>query len=148
MKGIVSAFIAGALFTVGLSLGGMTDPAKVTAFLDVAGAWDPSLAGVMIGALAVYAPLQRLIRRRPAPLFAASFSPLSKTRIEGTLILGSALFGIGWGLSGYCPGPALTSLGTGAGEAVLFVASMFAGIAVHELVVGKRAERRPGVEAA
>ena len=138
MKAALGAFAAGVLFAAGLAIGGMTDPAKVTAFLDVAGKWDPSLAFVMVGALAVYAPLQRLIRRRPKPLLGGAFSPLAKTRVDAPLLLGSAMFGAGWGLSGYCPGPALTSIGTGGRELLVFVAAMLAGIAVHDLFVRAR----------
>lgn len=140
MKLVASAFLAGLLFAVGLSLSGMADPSKVLGFLDVAGAWDPSLAFVMGGALSVYAPLHFLIRRRKAPLFAPEFLPLTKFRIDAPLLAGSVLFGVGWGLSGYCPGPALTNLSTGAPEVLLFVAAMLAGFLLH----GFASRRIPG----
>lgn len=134
MKPVISALIAGLLFAAGLGISGMANPAKVLGFLDVAGAWDPSLMFVMVGALAVYAPSSRLIRRRAAPLFAPFFAPLAKTRVDPPLIIGSSLFGIGWGLSGYCPGPALTNVTTGASEVLLFVGAMIVGFVAHDRV--------------
>jgi uncharacterized membrane protein YedE/YeeE len=88
---------------------------------------------VMVGALAVFAPANHLIRRRASPVFAPVFAPLSKVKIDAPLVGGSVLFGIGWGLSGYCPGPALTNVGTGATEVLLFVAAMIAGFLLHGL---------------
>lgn len=116
------AFAAGLLFAIGLALGGMVDPAKVLGFLDVAGEWDPSLLFVMLGAIAAYAPLRALIVRKsgtkqPPP------SP-----IDRRLLLGAALFGIGWGLVGYCPGPAIVSLASLHETAVTAALAMFAGM--------------------
>lgn len=128
MKAVWTAGIAGLLFALGLGLGGMTQPSRVLGFLDVAGPWDPSLAFVMAGALGVHAILQRLIRRRKAPVLAASFPAISKTRVDGRLVTGAALFGVGWGLVGYCPGPAFTALATGGREVVLFTLSMLGGM--------------------
>ncbi|MEO7730683.1 MAG: DUF6691 family protein [Kofleriaceae bacterium] len=130
MKTFVLAAIAGALFAVGLVVGGMTIPAKITAFLDLRGAWDPSLAFVMAGAIAVHAPLRAIIRRRSRPLLADRFHDPSARAIDLRLVGGAALFGIGWGVSGYCPGPALVSLGSGASGALVFVATMIGGIAL------------------
>jgi uncharacterized membrane protein YedE/YeeE len=130
----IVAVIAGAIFAVGLAIGGMTIPSKITAFLDVGGAWDPALAFVMAGALAVYAPLSRVIRRRPAPVLDARFHVPAPAAIDARLIGGAMIFGVGWGLSGYCPGPALVSLGGGGGGALVFVAAMVVGI-----VFGRRA---------
>jgi uncharacterized membrane protein YedE/YeeE len=118
---------SGVLFGVGLALGGMTRPAKVLAFLDVTGAWDPSLAFVMLGAIAVFAPLYRLIRRK-RPLFASEFVVAPTTPIDAKLIAGAALFGIGWGAVGFCPGPALVSAGSGAPAALVFGACMLGGM--------------------
>ncbi|MBN1207158.1 MAG: YeeE/YedE family protein [Myxococcaceae bacterium] len=128
MSSLLTAGVAGLLFALGLGLGGMTEPARVQAFLDVAGAWDPTLAFVMGGALAVHAPLSWLIRRRRAPVLAPAFPVISQTRVDKRLLSGAALFGAGWGLAGYCPGPALTSLASESGLVVLFVSSMFGGM--------------------
>jgi hypothetical protein len=130
MKAFVFAAIAGAIFALGLAVGGMTSPAKVIAFLDVGGAWDAQLGFVMLGAIAVYAPLLRIIQRRPAPLAATRFHWPTVRAIDLRLVGGAALFGIGWGLSGYCPGPALSSLLGGGTSALVFVAAMIGGIAV------------------
>jgi uncharacterized membrane protein YedE/YeeE len=126
------AFVAGLLFAVGLALAGMTQPGKVIGFLDVAGAWDPSLAFVMIGAIAVYFIATRLVKRRSAPLAGGGFHLPTRRDLEPNLLIGAGLFGIGWGLAGYCPGPGITSLGTGALPALTFVASMAVGMLLHE----------------
>ncbi len=123
------AFVAGMLFAVGLGLGGMTQPAKVLAFLDVAGRWDPSLAFVLVGAIAVHAPLARAVFRRGAPFLAPDFKVPTRRDLDAPLLAGAAIFGIGWGLAGYCPGPALVSLVAGS-DVVVFVAAMIAGMTV------------------
>ena len=128
MNALWTAAAAGLLFSLGLGLGGMTDPSRVQGFLDFTGAWNPSLAFVMAGAIAVHAPLSWLIRRRKAPVLAPAFPATSKTGVDGRLLAGAALFGVGWGLSGYCPGPALVSLSSGVGQVTLFVLSMFGGM--------------------
>jgi uncharacterized membrane protein YedE/YeeE len=110
----------------------MTDPAKVLAFLDLAGRWDPSLALVMIGAIAVTMPAYLWTRRRRTPVLAREFDLPSATRIDRPLMLGSLLFGAGWGLAGLCPGPTLVLAGSGRGQAVVFVLAMLAGMAVFE----------------
>ncbi|NTX17840.1 YeeE/YedE family protein [Myxococcus sp. CA051A] len=122
------AGVAGLLFALGLGLGGMTDPAKVVGFLDVAGSWNPSLAFVMAGALGTYALLRRLILRRARPVLADRFPAPPQADVDGRLVAGSALFGIGWGLSGYCPGPALVSLPVGGTTVLLFVGAMLVGM--------------------
>lgn len=127
-KAVLSAAIAGGLFALGLAISGMTEPAKVTAFLDVTGAWDPSLAFVMAAAIAVHLPLVRIARQRHAPLFDAKFHWPKAHGIDARLLLGSAMFGVGWGLSGYCPGPALTSLVAGGSSVLAFVGAMLAGL--------------------
>lgn len=120
-----SALLVGLLFGVGLCLSGMTLPTKVTGFLDVAGAWNPSLAFVMAGAIGVGFFGFRRARARLSP---------PSHRIDGSLVVGSVIFGIGWGLVGYCPGPALTALVSFAPEAWVFVAAMIAGTVLHRLV--------------
>ena len=124
----LTAFIAGLLFAAGLGLGGMTQPAKVFGFLDIAGSWDPSLAFVMLGAIAVHATAVRRILRRPAPLFAVRFALPTRRDIDARLVVGAALFGAGWGLVGYCPGPAVAALGGGVPAAAVFVPAMVAGM--------------------
>lgn len=133
MKGLVWGGFAGALFGVGLAISGMTQPAKVLGFLDVTGAWDASLAFVMAGAVAVYAVAFRLIRRRGAPLFERELHLPTQRHVDGKLLAGAALFGVGWGLGGFCPGPALVSLGAMAPHAVVFVLAMTAGMLLQHL---------------
>jgi uncharacterized membrane protein YedE/YeeE len=120
----ITAFIAGLVFALGLALGGMTDPRKVIAFLDITGDWDPSLAFVMGGAIAVYAPLFRRITRRPAPRLERAFHLPTRRDLDAPLVVGAVLFGIGWGLGGFCPGPALVSTMSFDAGAVVFTASM------------------------
>lgn len=115
-------FLSGAVFAVGLALSGMTDPGKVLAFLDVGGAWDPTLAFVMGGAVGTHALGSFLLRRRGPP------SSAPKRSVDAQLIAGAALFGLGWGMSGYCPGPALVTAAYGRAEALELLASMVAGM--------------------
>lgn len=126
-------FSSGLLFAFGLALGGMLDPARVIGFLDVFGSWDPSLAFVMAGAVGVNMMAYRWIRRRARPLFAETFALPIACAIDRRLVVGSAVFGVGWALSGYCPGPALTNLATGSATAIGFVIAMAAGMAVGQL---------------
>ncbi len=128
------AFFSGLLFALGLGLSGMTQPAKVLAFLDIGGAWDPSLAMVMIGAIAVHATSYRIITRRPSPLLGGHFGLPSSTQLDAKLLGGAALFGVGWGIAGYCPGPALTAIGGGSAAALTFVPAMLGGMFVHSLI--------------
>lgn len=123
----VSALVSGLLFGAGLLVSGMTTPAKVIAFLDPFGAWDPSLAFVMGGAIGVHALAYRWIRRRPVPVIAERFETPAKRSIDGRLLGGAALFGIGWGLGGYCPGPSLVALATLAPGVFVFVLGLVAG---------------------
>ena len=127
MKKIAIALISGIIFGLGLSLSQMINPNKVIGFLDIAGDWDPSLAFVMIGALTVTFISFRLILKRPEPLFEEAFHVSKRTQIDKALLGGSAIFGIGWGMSGYCPGPAVASLGLGSIEAIVMVISIYAG---------------------
>jgi uncharacterized membrane protein YedE/YeeE len=131
---IFCAALSGILFGLGLAVSGMANPAKVLAFLDVAGAWDPTLAFVMMGALAVTTPGFHLVLKRSGPWFAGRFALPVKTDLEPRLILGAALFGVGWGLAGLCPGPAITALVTGHGGVYLFVAAMLAGALFHDSI--------------
>ncbi len=128
MKNTGVAFVAGLIFGLGLMVAGMTQPAKVIAFLDVTGDWDPSLAFVMVGAIAVHFVAYKLVPRLGNPLGAATFAIPTNTRVDRRLLTGAVLFGLGWGLGGYCPGPALTSLATGTVEALVFAAAMLAGM--------------------
>lgn len=127
MKRIASASAAGLLFGLGLAISGMTNPDKVLDFLDVAGDWDPSLAVVMGAALAISVPAFAGLRRRGRSFSGAALPEPPSVRLDARLLVGSALFGIGWGIAGYCPGPALANLAHGSGEAVLFVAALLAG---------------------
>ncbi|WP_163997478.1 DUF6691 family protein [Pyxidicoccus caerfyrddinensis] len=138
MRPSISAFLSGLIFALGLGLSGMTDPANVLGFLDVAGAWDFRLAFVMGGAIAVHAALRPLIHRRERPLFAAKFPTLSASKLDAKLLVGAALFGVGWGLGGYCPGPALTSLASGASQVLVFVPAMVAGMYLAQVLQARR----------
>jgi uncharacterized membrane protein YedE/YeeE len=129
---VLVAFLAGFIFGVGLVVSQMVDPAKVLGFLDVAGAWDPSLALVMVGALAVTALGYRVAFRHGQPLAAERFQLPTRTEIDPPLVVGAALFGLGWGTAGYCPGPAIASLAFGQAEIVVFVLAMLAGMAAHQ----------------
>jgi len=133
MKRVVIALLAGALFGLGLAISGMTDPDKVLNFLDIAGRWDPSLALVMGGALLVSVPGFALARKRGDCACGDALPAPASQRIDTRLIAGSALFGIGWGIAGYCPGPALANLAHG-GEAVAFVVAMLAGSQLARLL--------------
>ena len=132
MRPLFTSFVSGLLFGAGLTVSQMVNPEKVVGFLDFAGNWDPSLALVMAAALAVTALLYRWTLRRRAPLCAAEFHVPAARRVDRRLIGGSALFGIGWGLAGFCPGPAIASLSYGMVEPALFVASMLFGMALWE----------------
>lgn len=127
MRVALGALLSGAVFGVGLVIAGMTDPRKVLAFLDLAGPWDPSLAFVLGGAVLVAALAYALAARRSAPVFGDRFHRPGATRIDRGLVIGAALFGVGWGISGYCPGPAIATLAFGNREAWVFVPAMLAG---------------------
>ncbi len=124
----VSGLLAGFTFGIGLLLSGMADPAKVQNFLDLFGTWDPSLAFVMGGAIAVTFPGFRLITRNSGPVFDVKFHLPSRTDLDARLLTGAAIFGIGWGLGGFCPGPALTALPLAATGTISFVPAMFLGM--------------------
>lgn len=138
MRGNIAAFAAGILFAVGLALGGMTQPAKIIAFVDFFGAWDPSLMAVMGGAILIYAPLYRLVVRRGLPLFASRFVLPTRNDIDPRLIAGAALFGAGWGLAGYCPGPGIASLAAGVPGSLTFVLAMLTGMLLFQVLPMQR----------
>ena len=124
----VAALASGLIFGLGLAMSGMLDPARSSGFLDFAGAWDPSLAFVLGGAVFVSMAGTRLAGRMPRPALAAKFDIPASRRIDGRLIAGSALFGTGWGLAGFCPGPALATVPLGVPMALVFVAAMLVGM--------------------
>ena len=134
MSLIVSAFASGLLFGVGLIISEMVNPAKVLAFLDIFGNWDPSLAFVMAGAVAVSALGYFIAQRRGTPVLAPRLEIPTRRDLDPRLIGGAALFGIGWGLVGLCPGPALTALTFGPWQVLVFVVAMIAGMALFRLV--------------
>lgn len=142
--------LAGVLFAVGLGLAGMTQPTKVVGFLDVAGDWDPSLGFVMVGGILTHMALYRFIVRRPSPLMAGAFQIPSRRDITGRLIVGSAMFGVGWAMAGFCPGPGLVSAGAGASSALLFLGSMVGGMLLFKVAnpLLTRAFERPSADPA
>ena len=135
---ILMALITGLVFGIGLIVAGMTNPAKVLGFLDLAGRWDPSLALVMAGAILVALPAFRIAARRRQSLLGEPMHLPTATRIDRRLVLGSLAFGAGWGLAGFCPGPALASLATGAVQPLIFCAAMLAGMGIFELIERRR----------
>ena len=136
--GLVYGFASGLVFGLGLILAGMTQPLKVKGFLDIAGAWDPSLGLVMGGAIAVGALAFALARRRKKSWSGAPMEiPVDQT-IDKRLVIGGALFGIGWGIAGFCPGPALVALGSGSSSAAIFVVAMLVGMVVHDQFLSAR----------
>lgn len=140
----IAALLSGLVFGFGLAVSHMVDPAKVLAFLDIAGRWDPSVALVMLSALVVTFLAYRLIGRRSRPLFAAHFLLPTRSELDRPLIVGAAIFGIGWGLAGYCPGPGIAALGVGTWEAPVFVAAIAAGSLTHRWLfeTSRRESRR------
>lgn len=136
---IVMALIVGLIFGIGLIVAGMTNPAKVQGFLDLGGNWDPSLALVMGGAIAVALLAFRVAAKRQRSLLGQPMQLPRATRIEPRLVLGSLAFGVGWGLAGFCPGPALASLASGGFKPLIFSAAMLAGMAIFELIERRRA---------
>lgn len=135
MKQVACAFALGLVFGAGLVISGMSDPAKVIGFLDLAGAWDPTLLFVMAGAVSVFGLAYRLASRQRRPLLASDFRPPDRKEIDPPLVGGATVFGVGWGLSGFCPGPAVVSAGFGDPRVWLFVAALVAGILVFRFVL-------------
>lgn len=130
----LASLLAGLVFGFGLIVSGMANPAKVLGFLDLAGTWDPSLAFVMAGAIAVGAVAFAVARRRTVSLLGAEMRLPSSRHIDRRLVVGSLLFGVGWGIAGFCPGPALVALGMGEAKALVFVAAMLAGMGLFEFL--------------
>jgi uncharacterized membrane protein YedE/YeeE len=131
---IIISFLAGLIFGIGLIISGMADPAKVLAFLDVAGLWNPSLIFVMAGAIGVGFFAFLWAKSRKTTLLGGEMKLPSATKIDRRLIIGAVIFGTGWGIAGFCPGPALVGLGMGLPKALIFVAAMLAGMALYELL--------------
>jgi uncharacterized membrane protein YedE/YeeE len=134
MPSILIALASGLIFGIGLVISQMTNPAKVQNFLDIAGTWDPSLAFVMGGAIPVAAIGFYLSRQRRKPVFAEKFNRPAQSGIDLRLIAGAVLFGIGWGLVGFCPGPALAALQSGRHEVFIFAGAMIAGMLVYRII--------------
>ena len=131
---LFAALLAGLVFGLGLIVSGMADPAKVLGFLDLAGSWDPSLAFVMAGAIAVGALAFAMARKRTVSFLGAAMKlPMSRD-IDGRLVIGSVVFGMGWGIAGFCPGPGLVALGMGELKALVFVVAMLFGMGAFELL--------------
>ncbi len=137
MKNAMVALAVGFVFALGLGISGMTQPSKVVGFLDVFGSWDPSLIFVMVGAILVHLVTYRLIRRRASPLLSPEWHVPTNKRITPALITGSLLFGVGWGLGGFCPGPAMTSLASLDSRPAGFVVSMIVGMYLFKIVDAK-----------
>lgn len=134
MKAYASALLAGLVFGLGLWLSGMANPRKVLDFLDLSGRWDPSLLFVLGGAVIATLVGFRWVLKRRGPLFAANFDLPRQTTIDAPLVVGAALFGVGWGIAGYCPGPGITALASASSEALVFVAAIVAGGLLHRLL--------------
>lgn len=139
-KHFVSAFLTGLIFGLGLLVSGMSNPDKVLSFLDLFGVWDPSLALVMAGAIGVGVIAFTLVRGRTHSLLGEPMRLPTRKDLDSRLVLGSLGFGVGWGLAGFCPGPALVALGTAAPKAIVFVAAMLAGMAIYEMIERARAK--------
>jgi uncharacterized membrane protein YedE/YeeE len=137
MKNGISALLVGFIFAMGLGISGMTQPQKVVGFLDLFGNWDPSLMFVMVGAIGVHFITYRLIRKRGTPLFSRQFQVPENRKITPALMIGAVLFGIGWGLAGFCPGPAVVSLASLSVKPLLFVGSMLVGMVIFRMVDAK-----------
>ena len=142
MKNIITSFAAGALFALGLGISGMTQPTKVVGFLDVFGNWDPSLLFVMMGAIAVHLVAYKLIHKRKSPLFSDTWHLPTKTDITPSLLVGSMIFGLGWGLGGYCPGPAVVAMASLDIRPIFFAGSMIAGMAACNILVNYLTNQR------
>lgn len=145
MRQVIASLAAGVLFGLGLTVSGMVNPQKVLNFLDLFGYWDPTLAFVMGGALVVTIPGFHLLQRRRAPLLDTAFHFPTRADLDRRLIGGSLLFGVGWGATGVCPGPAVTALGVGVPTMGVFVVGMLGGMVLHRIVMRLQEERRTEV---
>lgn len=143
MKSAIASLFAGLLFGLGLIVSGMANPEKVLGFLDIAGLWDPSLAFVMGGAIIVGLLAFTVARKRTLSFLGFSMKVPRHSHIDKRLVIGGLLFGIGWGIAGFCPGPGLVALGAGEIKAIVFVASMVAGMGIFELAERRRSGARP-----
>lgn len=141
---VLASLLAGLVFGIGLIVSGMADPAKVLGFLDLAGPWDPSLALVMAGAIAVGSVAFAVAGRRARSWLGLEMKLPTARQIDRRLVIGSLMFGIGWGVAGFCPGPALVALGMGQAKAIVFVVFMLAGMGTFELIERMRARARDG----
>jgi len=137
MMRLIIGLFAGSLFGAGLVIAQMTDPSRVLGFLDVFGHWDPRLGLVMFGAIAVHAPFVIWSRQRAKPVLARSIHLPAQTKVDARLVIGAAVFGVGWGLAGYCPGPAIASAFTNP-SALLLTLSMIGGMLIHDGLLGRR----------
>ena len=137
MKSKIAALLTGLVFGGGLVISGMTNPAKVLGFLDLFGRWDPSLAFVMIGAIGVHFVLLRLIFARPGPLLEGTFERPLRAAVDAPLVVGAAVFGVGWGLGGVCPGPGIVDAAAGSGYAIVFMIGMTLGIIAEQRSLGR-----------
>ena len=135
---LLPPLVSGTIFGAGLTIGGMTDPARVRGFLDIFGKWDPTLAFVMGGALAIMALAWRIQRRMKRPIFAETFSLPDRQDLDPRLVIGAALFGVGWGIAGICPGPAVASLSLVPGQVLPFLAAMIAGMALFHVTIDRK----------
>ncbi|MBL9049798.1 MAG: YeeE/YedE family protein [Tabrizicola sp.] len=140
---LLTAVFIGLIFGLGITISGMINPAKVLNFFDLAGTWDPSLAFVMAGALAVAIPGYRLVLGRPAPAFEQRFDLPDVRVIDRRLVLGAATFGVGWGIAGFCPGGALPAIGTGDPVVFLFLAALIGGMLIARFVQARTLSRKP-----
>ena len=143
---VLTSLLAGLVFGLGLLVSGIANPAKVIGFLDLAGDWDPSLGLVMAGAIAVGIVAFAVARRRAVSFIGAEMKLTTPHRIDRRLVLGSVLFGVGWGVAGFCPGPGLVALGMGESKAIVFVAAMLAGMGIFEML--ERRKRTAALRAA
>ncbi len=134
VKQALAALAVGFIFAIGLGISGMTQPSKVVGFLDLFGQWDPSLIFVMVGAIAVHFVTYKIIRKRSSPLLVPNWQVPTKTNLTPALVIGALLFGVGWGLAGYCPGPAMTSLASLQTKPLIFVVSMLVGMYLFKFV--------------
>jgi uncharacterized membrane protein YedE/YeeE len=142
----LAAFASGLLFGAGLVISGMTDPNKVIGFLDVLGSWNASLMLVMVGAIGVHAPVYRWLRRRSAPWLTDGFSIPARRGIDSKLLFGALVFGVGWGLSGYCPGPSLVALPGMRLGTLVFVSALMGGTVLAAKLEAALAQRKPPLE--
>ncbi len=144
---LITSFLSGLVFGIGLIVAGMANPAKVKGFLDLAGNWDPSLALVMAGAIGVGLIAFRVAHNRMETMLGVELKLPRNVHIDRRLVLGSVLFGIGWGIGGFCPGPGIVAVGAGEPKAVLFVGAMIAGMLLFELLEKRAAAARADAEA-